>query len=72
MSPHSATRLTLSSLWIFSVVIAAIYVANVVASLAVPRFVLPVESVEDLAAQSHYSYGTLKASALVSAFEVCV
>ena len=72
MTRHSATRLVLSFLWIFSIVVAATYVANIVASLTVPRFVLPVNSLTDLVAQSQFTYGTLKSSALVSTFHVCI
>ncbi|KAL7057809.1 hypothetical protein AAHC03_016425 [Spirometra sp. Aus1] len=61
MAPHSiSTRLLTGIWWFFALIIISTYTANLAAFLTVDTTKSPIESVEDLVAQTKIKYGTLK------------
>ncbi|KAM7536292.1 hypothetical protein Aperf_G00000083487 [Anoplocephala perfoliata] len=61
MAPHSiSTRLLTGIWWFFALIIISTYTANLAAFLTVDTTELPIESVEDLVAQTKIKYGTLQ------------
>jgi len=54
-----STRIIGAIWWFFTLILISSYTANLAAFLTVERMITPIESVEDLAAQSKISYGTL-------------
>ncbi|KAL5962275.1 Glutamate receptor ionotropic kainate 2 [Taenia solium] len=61
MAPHSiSTRLLTGIWWFFALILISTYTANLAAFLTVDTTELPIESVEDLVAQTKIKYGTLQ------------
>lgn len=52
-------RIVGSVWWFFTLIIISSYTANLAAFLTVERMVTPINSAEDLAAQTEVKYGTL-------------
>lgn len=52
-------RIVGSVWWFFTLIIISSYTANLAAFLTVERMVTPINSAEDLAAQTEVQYGTL-------------
>ncbi len=71
MAPHTvSTRLITGIWWFFALIIISTYTANLAAFLTVDTSNLPIESVEDLAAQTKIKYGTLKSGSSHDFFKV--
>lgn len=64
-----SSRILAGSLWLFSIIMISTYTANLAAFLTVFRFSAPVQSIQDLALQSHVSYGTVRGSHVSAFFE---
>ncbi|CUT99119.1 Glutamate receptor ionotropic kainate 2 [Echinococcus multilocularis] len=61
MAPHTiSTRLLTGIWWFFALILISTYTANLAAFLTVDTTELPIESVEDLVAQTKIKYGTLQ------------
>lgn len=61
--PNATSSRTLSSAWwFFSLIIVAIYTANLAAFLTLTNVNIPINSAADLASQSIYDYGTVEGS----------
>jgi hypothetical protein len=52
-------RIASSVWWFFTLILISSYTANLAAFLTVERMVTPIDSAEDLAAQTEVQYGTL-------------
>ena len=65
-----SARLMVGFYWFFSIVAAATYTGNLIAVLAVPKTILPVLTLEDLASQNKYSYGSMNGAAIYTLIEV--
>ncbi|KAI0233282.1 Glutamate receptor ionotropic, delta-2 [Lamellibrachia satsuma] len=59
-----ATRILVGFWWFFVIVVTATYTGNLIAVLAVPKTVYPVQSLRDLTQQSTYKYGTTAGAAI--------
>ena len=58
------------SFWLFfGIIVVCTYSGNLTASITVPKFNLPVETLEDLA-DSKFKYGTLASSAMSTLIQV--
>lgn len=62
-------RMTVSVFWFAVMIINATYTANLAAHLTVSRMKTPIETISDLARQTHIEYGTLKDSQLQTFFK---
>ncbi|MCL4149575.1 UNVERIFIED_CONTAM: hypothetical protein GTU68_001903 [Idotea baltica] len=62
-----STRMVAGMWWFFTLIMISSYTANLAAFLTVERMESPIESVEDLAAQTKIKYGCMK-SGTTSAF----
>ena len=65
-----AVRIVVGSWWLFCIIIVATYVANLVAFLAVSQLTLPFTTLEELAANTDYKFGTLGGTEWVTIFKV--
>ena len=65
-----ATRLMVGLLWLFFIIVSAIYTGNLVAFLAVPRIPAPLDTVSQLADQNEYKVGLVKGQALYQVLSV--
>lgn len=63
-----STRIIGAIWWFFTLILVSSYTANLAAFLTVERMITPIESVEDLAAQSKISYGTLESGSTMTFF----
>ena len=54
-----STRLVAGIWWFFTLIMISSYTANLAAFLTVERMVSPIESAEDLAAQTKIKYGSM-------------
>ena len=70
MPTEQATRFLVAGWWLVSVIVSATYTGNLIAALAVPRTVLPVQTLEDLAKQTTYTYGPVDGTAIYSLIKV--
>ncbi|VDN99228.1 unnamed protein product [Rodentolepis nana] len=71
MAPHTiSTRLLTGIWWFFALIVISTYTANLAAFLTVDTTELPIESVEDLVAQTKIKYGTLQSGASHDFFKV--
>lgn len=64
-----STRILASFWWFFALIITMYYTANLAAFLTVERMDSPINSADDLAAQTRISYGTLKNGATEAFFK---
>ncbi|ELU06509.1 hypothetical protein CAPTEDRAFT_107202, partial [Capitella teleta] len=64
LADTQAARCLVGFWWFFCLVVTAIYTGNLIAVLAVPKSSLPIETLEDLANQEFYKYGTIDGAAL--------
>ncbi|XP_014208745.1 glutamate receptor 1 [Copidosoma floridanum] len=70
ISPRSISgRIVGCVWWFFTLILISSYTANLAAFLTVERMVTPINSPEDLAAQSEVKYGTLEGGSTWSFFE---
>nr|XP_018906951.1 PREDICTED: glutamate receptor 1-like [Bemisia tabaci] len=70
ISPRSISgRIVGSVWWFFTLIIISSYTANLAAFLTVERMVAPINSAEDLAAQTEVQYGTLKSGSTLEFFK---
>lgn len=65
-----STRIVGATWWFFTLIIISSYTANLAAFLTVERMISPIESAEQLAAQSSISYGTLEGGSTMTFFKV--
>ena len=65
-----ASRMIVSMLWIFFIIVIAIYTGNLVAFLAVPRITAPIDTVQQLTTQTQYKIGIVRGQALHQVLEV--
>ena len=63
-------RVVGSAWWFFTLIIISSYTANLAAFLTVERMLTPIESADDLAAQTEIQYGTLKSGSTRTFFTV--
>lgn len=71
MAPHTiSTRLLTGIWWFFALIVISTYTANLAAFLTVDTTELPIESVEDLVAQTKIKYGTLASGSSHDFFKV--
>lgn len=69
INPKAAsTRIIGAMWWFFTLILISSYTANLAAFLTVERMITPIESVEDLAAQSKIQYGTLESGSTMTFF----
>lgn len=66
-----STRIVGATWWFFTLIIISSYTANLAAFLTVERMISPIESAEQLAAQSSIAYGTLEGGSTMTFFKVC-
>ena len=66
-----SNRVLGTAYWYFSLVVVAVYTANLAAFLTSGRLATPIESLSDLANQDQIPYGTVKESSLEAFFKVC-
>lgn len=64
----TSTRIIGAIWWFFTLILISSYTANLAAFLTVERMITPIESVEDLAAQSKIAYGTLESGSTMTFF----
>ncbi|XP_078698838.1 glutamate receptor ionotropic, kainate 2-like isoform X3 [Branchiostoma floridae x Branchiostoma belcheri] len=64
-----STRTVMGSWWFFMLIIISSYTANLAAFLTVERMVIPIESAEDLAAQTQIHYGCLQGGTTMTFFK---
>ena len=64
-----SSRILAGSVWLFSIIMIPTYTVNLAAFLTVSRFNAPIQSIQDLATQSHVSYGTVRGSHVSAFFE---
>ena len=62
--------MVVSMLWVFFIIVAAIYTGNLVAFLAVPSIQAPIDTVSQLADQTEYKVGIVHGQALHQVLEV--
>lgn len=65
-----ATRIMVGFWWFFAIVVATTYTGNLIAALAVPKTIYPVQSLNDLVEQSTYTYGCTAGAAIYTLIEV--
>ena len=65
-----STRVLGTAYWYFSLVVVAVYTANLAAFLTSGRLATPIKSLSDLANQDAIPYGTVKESSLEAFFKV--
>jgi hypothetical protein len=70
LADTQAVRCLVGFWWFFCLAVTAIYTGNLIAVLAVPKSSLPIETLEDLADQDFYKYGTIDGAALSSLMAV--
>ncbi|KPM04300.1 glutamate receptor, ionotropic kainate 2-like protein 2 [Sarcoptes scabiei] len=63
-----STRIIGAIWWFFTLILVSSYTANLAAFLTVERMITPIQSVEDLAAQSRIQYGTLESGSTMTFF----
>lgn len=69
LNPKAAsTRIIGAIWWFFTLILVSSYTANLAAFLTVERMITPIQSVEDLAAQSRIQYGTLESGSTMTFF----
>ncbi|KAI0233279.1 Glutamate receptor ionotropic, kainate 2 [Lamellibrachia satsuma] len=64
-----ATRIMVGFWWFFAIVVATTYTGNLIAALAVPKTIYPVQSLNDLVEQSTYTYGCTAGAAIYTLIE---
>lgn len=64
-----STRIVGATWWFFTLIIISSYTANLAAFLTVERMISPIESAEQLAAQSSIAYGTLEGGSTMTFFK---
>ena len=57
--------------WLFGLVLAATYSGNLVAFLTVEKIHTPFKSLDELASQDNYHFGTLSGTAFMDLLKVC-
>lgn len=67
-----STRIIGAIWWFFTLILISSYTANLAAFLTVERMVTPIQSAEDLAAQTKIAYGTLDSGSTMTFFRVSV
>ena len=65
-----STRIIGAIWWFFTIILISSYTANLAAFLTVEKTITPIESVEDLAAQTKISYGMLDSGSTMTFFRV--
>ncbi|XP_019623401.1 PREDICTED: glutamate receptor ionotropic, kainate 2-like isoform X2 [Branchiostoma belcheri] len=68
-SRAASTKMVMGSWWFFMLIIISSYTANLAAFLTVERMVIPIESAEDLAAQTQIHYGCLQGGTTMTFFK---
>ena len=63
---EQGSRFLVAGWWFLTVIVSATYTGNLIAALAVPRTVMPVQTLEDLARQTTYKYGPVDGTAIYS------
>ena len=63
-------RIVGSVWWFFTLILISSYTANLAAFLTVERMLTPIESADDLAAQTEIQYGSLQSGSTMDFFKV--
>ncbi|RXG61714.1 Glutamate receptor ionotropic, kainate 2 [Armadillidium vulgare] len=66
-----STRMVAGMWWFFTLIMISSYTANLAAFLTVERMESPIESVEDLAAQTKIKYGSMASGTTTAFFKKC-
>lgn len=67
---RGAERMYLSCYWVFAIAVVATFTGNLMALMAVKKYNIPVNTLEELAAQPRYQAGVVDGVALADLFRV--
>ena len=67
-----SARILVSTMWIYYIILVSTYTGNLVAFLAVPNRIVPIDTLRDAVRQNTYAVGTIKGQALEDVLKVII